>query len=163
MLERHIQCYGCLPRQVAADGGYGSTDNLLKAIETGVQSVALRKKPELSVLDMVKSHWVYRNLKIVTSRIRHIVRDGAVVASGCESPNRCSPPPIGASLRQSTSSMGLFPLRTQALVAAGTSVHYPPASVRLSARRAVTSLRLTADAYCLRELPTVGAVCALIR
>ncbi len=63
MLERHIQCYGCPPRQVAADGGYGSTDNLRKAKEMGVQDVAFHKKRGLSVLDMVKSQWVYRKLR----------------------------------------------------------------------------------------------------
>ena len=63
MLERHIQCYGCAPRQVAADGGYASTDNLREAKEKGVQDVAFHKKRGLTVKDMVKSQWVYRKLR----------------------------------------------------------------------------------------------------
>ena len=31
MLERHINQYGCAPKQVAVDGGYASKDNLDKA------------------------------------------------------------------------------------------------------------------------------------
>ena len=61
MLERHIARCGVPPRQVAADGGYASQDNLTAA--RGVKDVAFHKKPGLAVEDMVKSGWVYRKLR----------------------------------------------------------------------------------------------------
>ena len=63
MLDRHIQHYGKAPRQVAADGGYASTDNLRQAKEKGVKDVAFHKKKGLKVEDMAKSSWVYRKLR----------------------------------------------------------------------------------------------------
>ena len=63
MLDRHIQHYGKVPRQVAADGGYASTDNLRQAKEKGVKDVAFHKKKGLKVEEMTKSHWVYRKLR----------------------------------------------------------------------------------------------------
>lgn len=63
MLDRHIQHYGKVPRQVAADGGYASTDNLRQAKERGVKDVAFHKKKGLKVEAMVKSNWVYRKLR----------------------------------------------------------------------------------------------------
>ena len=50
------------PRQVAADGGYASRDNLTAAKARGVTDVAFHKKRGLAVEDMVKSRWVYRKL-----------------------------------------------------------------------------------------------------
>ncbi len=63
MLERHIECYGRAPRQVAADGGYASAENLEAAKALGVEDVAFHKKCHLSVEEMVKSRWVYRRLR----------------------------------------------------------------------------------------------------
>ena len=63
MLDRHIQHYGKAPRQVAADGGYASTDNLKQAKEKGVKDVAFHKKKGLKVEDMTQSNWVYRKLR----------------------------------------------------------------------------------------------------
>jgi len=63
MLDRHIQQYGKVPRQVAADGGYASTANLEKAQEKGVKDVAFHKKKGLKVEAMAQSHWVYRKLR----------------------------------------------------------------------------------------------------
>lgn len=63
MLDRHIQHYGKVPRQVAADGGYASTDNLRQAKERGVKDVAFHKKKGLKVEAMTKSNWVYRKLR----------------------------------------------------------------------------------------------------
>jgi hypothetical protein len=51
------------PRQVAADGGYASQDNLTAAKARGVNDVAFHKKRGLTVEDMVKSRWVYRKLR----------------------------------------------------------------------------------------------------
>jgi len=63
MLERQITRCGVPPRQVAADGGYASQDNLTTAKAHGVTDVAFHKKRGLAVEDMVKSGWVYRKLR----------------------------------------------------------------------------------------------------
>ena len=63
MLERHIALYGKPPRQVAADGGYASRDNLSQAKARGVRDVAFHKKRGLRIEDMVRSRWVYRKLR----------------------------------------------------------------------------------------------------
>ena len=63
MLERHINQYGCAPKQVAVDGGYASKDNLDKAKTCGIKDVAFHKKRGLRIEEMVKSTWVYRQLR----------------------------------------------------------------------------------------------------
>ena len=63
MLERHVAVWGAAPRQVAADGGYASRDNLAEAKARGVRDMAFHKKSGLKVEDMVRSHWVYRKLR----------------------------------------------------------------------------------------------------
>src|SRR6266581_4540224 len=63
MLERQITRCGVPPRQLAADGGYASQDNLTAAKARGVKDVAFHKKRGLAVEDMVKSRWVYRKLR----------------------------------------------------------------------------------------------------
>jgi IS5 family transposase len=63
MLERQKEIFGRMPRQVATDGGYASKDNLAKAKKAGIKDVAFSKKRGLAILDMVKSNWVYKQLK----------------------------------------------------------------------------------------------------
>ncbi len=63
MLERHIANYGRAPRQMAADGGYASIENLHKALELDVTDVVFHKKRGLKVEEMAKSPWVYRKLR----------------------------------------------------------------------------------------------------
>jgi len=63
MLDRQIARCGVPPRQMAADGGYASLDNLQQAKARGVQDVAFHKKRGIAVEDMVKSRWVYRRLR----------------------------------------------------------------------------------------------------
>jgi len=63
MLDRHMAFYGKAPRQMAADGGYASKENLAQAKERGVKDVALHKKRGLKVEAMAKSPWVYRKLR----------------------------------------------------------------------------------------------------
>lgn len=63
MLERHIDHYGKAPRQMAADGGYASIDNLTTAKGLNVKDMAFHKKRGLEVEDMTKSTWVYRKLR----------------------------------------------------------------------------------------------------
>jgi IS5 family transposase len=63
MLDRHIARCGGPPRQIAADGGYASRDNLNQAKARGVTDIAFHKKRGLAVADMTKSAWVYRKLR----------------------------------------------------------------------------------------------------
>ena len=63
MLERHIDNYGKPPRQMAADGGYASTENLHEAKALLVEDVVFHKKRGLTVETMAKSPWVYRKLR----------------------------------------------------------------------------------------------------
>lgn len=63
LLERQQRQYQRVPRQIAADGGFASRENLEKAKAAGVKDVAFAKSKGLSILEMVKSHWVYKKLK----------------------------------------------------------------------------------------------------
>jgi IS5 family transposase len=63
MLERHVSFYKKAPRKSSADGGYASRDNLKQAKAIGVSDVAFHKKCGLKIADMVKSPWVYRQLR----------------------------------------------------------------------------------------------------
>jgi IS5 family transposase len=63
MLDRHIKHYGRPPRQMAADGGYASLDNLHAARARQVKDVVFHKKRGLKVEDMARSPWVYRKLR----------------------------------------------------------------------------------------------------
>ena len=63
MLDRHIVAYGRAPRQMAADGGFATRDNLLEAKARGVRDMAFHKKRGLRIEDMVRSPWVYRKLR----------------------------------------------------------------------------------------------------
>ena len=63
LLEQHETCYGRMPRQVTADGGFASKDNLAFAKEHHVKDAVFAKKRSLSILDMAKSNWVYKKLR----------------------------------------------------------------------------------------------------
>ena len=63
LIERQERVYGWPPRQVSADGGFASQENLQKAKGMGIKDVAFAKKKGLQVLEMVKSHWVYKKLR----------------------------------------------------------------------------------------------------
>jgi IS5 family transposase len=63
LLERQKELYGRMPRQVSADGGFASKDNLAYAKQHGVKDAAFAKKRGLSVLAMAKSAWVYKALR----------------------------------------------------------------------------------------------------
>jgi IS5 family transposase len=63
LLERHIAQYGKAPRQMAADGGYASVENLRDAKALAVNDVVFHKKRGLHLEEMAKSPWVYRKLR----------------------------------------------------------------------------------------------------
>jgi IS5 family transposase len=63
MLERQKDLYGRMPRQVSADGGFASKENLAFSKQNQVKDAAFAKKRGLSVLDMAKSTWVYKALR----------------------------------------------------------------------------------------------------
>ena len=52
-----------MPRQVSADGGFASKDNLSFAKERQVKDAVFAKKRGLSVAEMAKSSWVYKKLR----------------------------------------------------------------------------------------------------
>ena len=63
LIERHVQAFGAVPQKTAFDGGFTSKDNLDLLKAAGVQDVMFHKKRGLSVPEMVRSTWVYRQLK----------------------------------------------------------------------------------------------------
>jgi len=63
LLEQHKEWYGRMPRQVTADGGFASKENLAYAKENHVKDAVFARKRGLSVLDMAKSNWVYKKLR----------------------------------------------------------------------------------------------------
>jgi IS5 family transposase len=63
MIERQREVYGRVPRQAAFDGGFASKTNLAQIKELGVKDVAFSKKRGLEISDMVKSTWVYQQLR----------------------------------------------------------------------------------------------------
>jgi len=63
LLSQHKDWYGRMPRQVTADGGFASKDNLAFAKQQGVKDAVFAKRRGLSILDMAKSNWVYKKLR----------------------------------------------------------------------------------------------------
>lgn len=63
MIKRLKESYGKLPRQVAADAGYASIDNILEAKALGIKAVGLPKKRGMTVEEMTGSEWIYKKLK----------------------------------------------------------------------------------------------------
>jgi len=64
--------YGRWPRQISCDGCFASRLNLAWAKEQGIQDVAFAKKRGLKINEMVRSSWVYRQLR----RFRAGIEDG---------------------------------------------------------------------------------------
>jgi IS5 family transposase len=63
MIRRIQECYGKLPRQVAADAGYASKENIRCAKALGIKAVGLPKKRGMNVEEMTGSEWIYKKLK----------------------------------------------------------------------------------------------------
>ena len=62
-MRRQYDLYGRWPRQVSCDGCFASRSNLEWAKKQGVQDVSFAKKRGLKVPEMVRSSWVYRQLR----------------------------------------------------------------------------------------------------
>lgn len=73
MLEHQKEIYGHYPRQVAADGGFASQDNLRAAKACGVQDMAFAKKRGLKVEDMVSQPWLFKKLRDFRAGIEGII------------------------------------------------------------------------------------------
>lgn len=63
LLERHKEQFGRAPRQVSADGGFASRQNLAFAKGREVKDAVFAKKRGLTVIEMTKSAWVYKMLR----------------------------------------------------------------------------------------------------
>ena len=63
LLQHQCRQYGRCPRQASFDGGFASSDNLKWAKKQGVKDVAFAKKCGLKIQDMVRSSWVYKQLR----------------------------------------------------------------------------------------------------
>jgi len=63
LVNTQKEIYKRVPRQISADGGFSSQDNVLKAKESGVKDVCFTKRCKLKILEMVKSSYVYNKLK----------------------------------------------------------------------------------------------------
>jgi IS5 family transposase len=63
MIGRHKGIFKKLPRQAAFDGGFASKSNLRAIKAYGVKDCAFHKKRGIEICDMVKSSWVYKQLR----------------------------------------------------------------------------------------------------
>ena len=63
MLDRQHQIYGRYPLKVAFDGGFASKENLKVAKQKQIKDVCFGKKRGLSVEDMCRSDWVFKQLR----------------------------------------------------------------------------------------------------
>jgi IS5 family transposase len=74
VLERQVAIYGKPPRQASFDGGFASKDNLRVAKDQlKVEDVAFHKKCGLEIADMVRSPWVYRQLRNFRAGIEGLI------------------------------------------------------------------------------------------
>jgi IS5 family transposase len=73
MIERQVDIFGRPPRQAAFDGGFASNDNLAAIKALKVEDVSFSKRRGLAISDMVKSTWVYRQLKRFRAGIESII------------------------------------------------------------------------------------------
>lgn len=73
MVERHRALFGKAPRQVSFDGGFASRANLSAIKAMGVKDVAFSKPCGMAITDMVKSTWVFRQLRRFRSGIESCI------------------------------------------------------------------------------------------
>ena len=63
ILKKVIDQFGKAPRQVSADGGFASRNNLDFAKGLEVRDAAFAKKRGFTVIEMAKSAWIYKMLR----------------------------------------------------------------------------------------------------
>lgn len=73
MIKRQKELFGKAPRQASFDGGFASRNNLADLKQLGVQDVAFNKRCRLELEDMVKSTWVYRQLRNFRAGIEGVI------------------------------------------------------------------------------------------
>lgn len=86
MIERQIEIYERPPRQAAFDGGFASNANVGEIKGLGVKDAMFSKKRGLKVLEMVKSSWVYHQLR----NFRAGVEGGISFLKPCFGLDRCN-------------------------------------------------------------------------
>ena len=69
MIQRHRELFGKAPRQASFDGGFASRSNLAEIKALGVKDVAFSKPCGMRITEMVKSTWVFRQLRHFRSGI----------------------------------------------------------------------------------------------
>jgi len=73
MVKRQGEIYGKYPKQASFDGGFASRANLQEIKQLGVQDVAFSKGRGLDVTAMVKSSWVYRQLRRFRAGVEGVI------------------------------------------------------------------------------------------
>lgn len=73
LISKQKQVFGKVPRQVTADGGFASEDNVYDAKEMGVKDVCFSKPVGLGIEEMVKSPWVFQKLRNFRAGIEGII------------------------------------------------------------------------------------------
>lgn len=63
LVRRQRRLFGRAPRQASLDGAFASRDNLVACKVLGVQDVCFAKRRGLAIPDMVRSRWVYDQLR----------------------------------------------------------------------------------------------------
>jgi hypothetical protein len=63
LLKRHYGLYGRYPRQTSFDGGFATSENLRWVKQQGILDVAFAKKHKLTPEGMVRSSWIYQQLR----------------------------------------------------------------------------------------------------
>jgi IS5 family transposase len=63
LLDEHQQTYASFPRQMAADQGFYSQANLDSAKGNGIQDVSFECKGSIQIENMVRSAWIYKQLR----------------------------------------------------------------------------------------------------
>ncbi len=73
LISQQKQLFGKAPRQITADGGFASEDNVYDAKDMGVKDVCFSKPVGLEIEEMVKSPWVFQNLRNFRAGIEGII------------------------------------------------------------------------------------------
>ena len=73
MIEHQRDLHGKVPRQACFDGGFASRTNRAAIKELGVKDVAFHKRCRVEIQDMVKSTWVYRQLRAFRAGVEGVI------------------------------------------------------------------------------------------